>query len=463
MSTATKNQSQTVNPTTGEILSTYDEHTDTEIADILDRSHQAFHEWRRRPLTDRLEIVREIGRLLRTRADDLATLMADEMGKLESHARQEVELCAAICDFTADHAADQLADDERPLDGGRAIVSYQPIGVILGIQPFNFPIYQAIRYSIPQLAAGNTVLLKHAHSVWGCALALEEIYHDAAVPADAFRVVKVGQDQTTELIGDPRVRGVTLTGSTTAGSAVAAEAGRHVKKSVLELGSNDAYLVLSDADLDVAVEVCVNGRVYNNGETCVAAKRFIVVDSVYDEFRAAFVDAMSSVEMGDPHDDATGIGPMARDDLREQLADQVDRSVEAGATVALGGEVPDRDGFFYPATVLENVAPGMPAYDDELFGPVASLIRVADDAEAIRVANDSRFGLGGGIISRDVQRAVELARDEFDTGMININGYHLANPQLPFGGVKDSGYGREHGGFGIKEFVNVKSIMVVDA
>ena len=453
----------TVNPATGEDLATYDDHTDTEVRAIVDAAHAAFHTWRRRPLKQRADIIREIGDLLLERSDDLARIMTDEMGKVISHGTSEVELCAAICHWTADHAADELADEERPLEGGRAIVSYQPIGIILGIQPFNFPTYQAIRYSIPQLVAGNAVLLKHAHSVWGSALALERLYHDAGVPEDLFRVLKIANDQVSELIADPLVRGVTLTGSGRAGSIVAAQAGKHLKKTVMELGSNDAYLVLSDADIATAVEVCTTARIFNNGETCVAAKRFVVVDAVYDRFRDAFVEQLGGIEMGDPTDEATGLGPMAREDLRDDLHQQVTTSIDAGATLTLGGEVPDREGFYYPATVLEDVAPGMPAYDDELFGPVASIIRVSDDDEAIRVANDSRFGLGGGIISADVDRATELAIDEFDTGMVNINGYNLANPHLPFGGVKESGYGREHGGFGIKEFVNVKSVQVAES
>jgi succinate-semialdehyde dehydrogenase/glutarate-semialdehyde dehydrogenase len=307
------------------------------------------------------------------------------------------------------------------------------------------------------------VLLKHAHTVWGSALALEQLYHDAGVPDDLFRVLKISSEQSNELIANPLIRGVTLTGSGKAGSVVAAAAGKHLKKTVMELGSNDAYLVLADANIPTAVEVCTTARIYNNGETCVAAKRFIVVDAVYDEFVDAFVEQLQTIEMGDPNDEATGLGPMARKDLRDDLHDQVRTSVEAGAKLTMGGKIPDRPGFFYPVTVLEDVEPGMSAYDDELFGPVASIIRVADDDEAMRVANDSRFGLGGGIISEDVDRAIAMAIEEFDTGMININGYHLANPHLPFGGVKDSGYGREHGGFGLKEFVNVKSIQVTES
>lgn len=455
--------STTINPATGNDLATYDDHTDAEVEAIVDAAHTAFGEWRRRPLKERADIVRGIASLLRERSDELAQLMTDEMGKVLAHGAREVELCAQICEWTADNAAAELADEDRPLDGGRAIVTYQPIGIIFGIQPFNFPAYQAIRYSIPQLVAGNAVLLKHAHSVWGSAMFLEQLYHDAGVPTDLFRALRISNDQSNDLIANRLVRGVTLTGSGNAGSVVAAEAGKHLKKTVMELGSNDAYLVLADADIPTAVEVCTTGRIYNNGETCVAAKRFVVVDAVYDEFVAAFVEQLESIEMGDPNDDATGLGPMAREDLRDDLHEQVIASVDAGATLTMGGTVPDRPGFFYPVTVLENVTPGMPAYDDELFGPVASIIRVADDGEAMRVANDSRFGLGGGIISADVDRAIAMAIDEFDTGMININGYNLANPQLPFGGVKDSGYGREHGGFGLKEFVNVKSIQVTES
>jgi succinate-semialdehyde dehydrogenase/glutarate-semialdehyde dehydrogenase len=292
---------------------------------------------------------------------------------------------------------------------------------------------------------------------------LERLYHDAGVPADLFRALKISSDQSNDLIAHPLIRGVTLTGSGNAGSVVAAEAGKHLKKTVMELGSNDAYLVLADADIATAVEVCTRARIYNNGETCVAAKRFVVVDAIYDEFVAAFVEQLETIEVGDPNDEATDLGPMAREDLRDDLHEQVMASVDSGAKLTMGGTIPDQPGFFYPVTVLEDVTPGMPAYDDELFGPVASIIRVADDSEAMRVANDSRFGLGGGIISADVDKAIAMAIDEFDTGMININGYNLANPQLPFGGVKDSGYGREHGGFGLKEFVNVKSIQVTES
>lgn len=342
------------------------------------------------------------------------------------------------------------------------MVTYQPIGVILGIQPWNFPFYQVIRYSIANIMAGNTVLLKHAPNVWGSAVEIEKVFREAGLPENVFRNLLIDADQVGQLIEHEYVRGVTLTGSPKAGGAVAAKAGESLKKTVLELGSNDAFMVLADADIDLAVETCVQGRIYNNGETCVAAKRFIVVDAVYQEFRDKFVEKMSQVEYGNPTNENTKLGPIARDDLRETLHDLVKRSIDAGATCAFGGEIPDGPGYFYPSTVLEDLKPGMPAYDEELFGPVASLIRVKDEDEAIRVANDSRYGLGGGIFSKDEKRATHIARNLFETGMVNINGYNIAQPQLPFGGVKDSGYGREHGGFGMKEFVNVKSVMIVE-
>ena len=456
------NTHQTINPATGEVIDTYELATDEQALATLRASHEAFLDWRKTSFEERAGILREIAKRLRANKDDYAALMTREMGKPIAQGGGEIELCAAICEFTADNGTQELADEERDLDGGRALVSYQPIGVILGIQPWNFPFYQVVRYAIANIMAGNTVLLKHAPNVWGAAVEIEKLFVAAGLPENVFRSLFIDADQTSQLIEHEHVRGVTVTGSPRAGSAVAAKAGEQLKKSVLELGSNDAYLVLEDADIDRAVETCVQGRIYNNGETCVAAKRFIVVDAVYDAFREKFVEKMRQIEYGDPTDPNTALGPIAREDLRDTLHDLVKRSIDQGATCVCGGEIPDGPGYFYPVTVLEDLKPGMPAYDEELFGPAASLIRVADEAEAIRVANDSRYGLGGGIFSKDEQRAIDIARNLFDTGMVNINGYRLAQPHLPFGGVKDSGYGREHGGFGMKEFVNAKSVMIID-
>lgn len=453
---------QTINPASGEVIATYDLITDDQAVQAVRDSHQAFLEWRTTSLEERGNILREIARRLRAKKDEYAALMTREMGKPIAQGGDEIELCAAICEYSADTAPGELADEERELDGGRALVSYQPMGVILGIQPWNFPFYQVIRYSIANIMAGNTVLLKHAPNVWGSALEIEKVFMEAGLPENVFRNLLIGADQVNQLIEHEHVRGVTLTGSPRAGSAVGAKAGEYLKKSVLELGSNDAFLVLDDADIDLAVNTCSQARTFNNGETCVAAKRFIVVNAVYQQFRDKFVEKMRQIEYGDPADRNTMLGPIARDDLRDTLHDLVKRSVDAGATCVFGGEIPDGPGYFYPSTVLEDLKPGMPAYDEELFGPVASLIRVADEDEAIRVANDSRYGLGGGIFSSDEKRAIHIARNLFDTGMVNVNGYRLAQPQLPFGGVKDSGYGREHGGFGMKEFVNIKSVMIVE-
>ncbi|WP_423822267.1 NAD-dependent succinate-semialdehyde dehydrogenase [Salinisphaera sp. SPP-AMP-43] len=451
---------QTVNPATGEPISSYELMSDA-IADArVEAAHRAFEQWRTTPLAERSEIVRRIGTLIRERSDDFARLMTREMGKPIAQGGGEIGLCAAICDYSADNAASVLGDEQRAFDGGQGLITYQPLGVILGIQPWNFPMYQVVRYAIACITAGNAVLLKHAPNVWGMALALEALFIEAGLPEGVFSVLLTDNAQTERLIGHDKVRGVTLTGSTAAGRAVGAKAGECLKKSVLELGSNDAYMVLADADIDAAVANCVQGRIYNSGQTCIAAKRFIVVDAVYDEFRAKFAEQLAAIEYGDPTDPNTQLGPLARADLRETLHDQVMRSIAAGARCALGGELPEGPGFFYPVTLLEDIAPGMAAWEEELFGPVAALIRVADEAEAIRVANDSRFGLGGGVFSGDTPRATAIARDLFDTGMVNVNGYNMAQAELPFGGVKDSGYGREHGGFGMREFVNIKSVMI---
>jgi succinate-semialdehyde dehydrogenase/glutarate-semialdehyde dehydrogenase len=454
--------SQTINPATEEVIETYSLIPREEAEGIVDQCHEAFLDWRKTRFQDRANVLRKTAELIRERKDEYAALMTREMGKTLAQGKQECDLCAAICEYTADHGAQVLADEARDIDGGRGLVTYQPQGVIYGIQPWNFPLYQVIRYSAANLMAGNTVLLKHAANVWGMALEVEQLYRDAGLPQNAFRTLLISHDVSDAVIEHKRVRGVTLTGSPGAGRAVAEKAGRALKKTVMELGSNDAYLVLADADIDKAVKSCVQGRVFNAGQTCVAAKRFIIEDAVYDQFRDAYVAAMKNVTFGDPTDPKTDIGPMAKKNLRDDLHAQVRQSIDAGATCLLGGEIPEGKGYYYPPTVLENVTPGQPAYDDELFGPVAALIRVKDKAEAIEVANDSVYGLGGGIFSADEAEAIRIARDELDTGMVNVNGYNIALPNMPFGGVKESGYGREHGGFGMLEFVNVKGVMISD-
>ena len=451
----------TVNPATGEDIKEYSYMSNDEVNNIVEASHQAFLEWRKTSHEERAKVINSIGETLMKYKEELSRLMTEERGKLYSQSLQEIDLCKAICDYTAEKGVAALADDERDIEGlKKGIVTYQPIGVIYGMQPWNFPAYQVFRYTIANLMAGNSILLKHAANVTGSGLLIEKIFHESDLPDDLFRTILIDHDQSEKLIGHDKVRGVTLTGSDGAGSIVGQQAAKAIKKAVLELGSNDAFIVLEDADLELAVQTCTLARLINNGETCVAAKRFIVVDSLYDEFRKRIVEEFASKKAGDPMDDSSDLGPLARKDLQEKLHAQVEESVSKGATISVGGKLPEGKGSFYPATILENVEKGQPAYDDELFGPVASLIRAKDQDDALRIANDSRYGLGGAIFSKDEDKAIRLANEEFDTGMVYINGYGLANPALPFGGVKNSGHGREHGGFGIKEFVNIKGVHV---
>ncbi|ADV51222.1 Succinate-semialdehyde dehydrogenase (NAD(P)(+)) [Cellulophaga algicola DSM 14237] len=462
MSTTTKqNTFNTTNPTTGKTLSSYEYMTDDQVEESIQESQKAFLDWKTKSIEERGKVIKAIGKELQNYKTELAELMTDEMGKLLSQSLQEVDICSAICDYSAKNAPEILKSEERELlDGGKGIVAYAPMGIIYGIQPWNYPSYQVIRYTITNLMAGNSILLKHASNVTGTAKLLKSIFDTAGLPSGLFTVLVIDHEQSNAIIKHKLVRGVTLTGSPAAGEKIGEKAGAQLKKTVLELGSNDAYLILDDADVDLAVEKSVQGRIYNNGETCIAAKRFVATEKVYEEFKEKFVNAMKALKLGDPKLEDTQLGPMARKDLREEIHEQVQESLEKGAKLLCGGTIPNGEGYFYPATVLDQVTKGQPAYDDELFGPVASLIKAKDNEDAMRIANDSRFGLGGGIFSKDEKGAIELAEKHFDTGMIFINSFGTAEPTMPFGGVKDSGFGREHGGFGMKEFVNVKSIMI---
>jgi len=382
------------------------------------------------------------------------------MGKPITQARAEVMKCAGGCAFFAEHAEAFLEPVRADTDATISYWSYRPLGVVLGIMPWNFPLWQVIRFAVPAAAAGNTVLLKHAPSVPGCALGLERAFRDAGFPAGVYTNLFVDLDTTGALIDDRRVRAVSLTGSVRAGRSVAERAGAALKKCVLELGGSDPSLVLADADLDLAVSVCVQSRLQNAGQSCIAAKRFLVVEDVADAFEERLIARMAAAVMGDPMEESTDYGPLARVDLRDALHDQVTRSVDAGATLALGGGVPDGPGAWYPATVLTGVGPGMAAYEEELFGPVASVIRVADEEEAIRVANDTSFGLGASVYTQDVRRGERIADERLDAGACFVNGMVKSDPRLPFGGVKDSGYGRELSRLGIAEFTNVKTVWV---
>ncbi len=455
-------QIQTRNPATGEVLETYEVMGEQEVFAKIDSAHEAFLDWRSKSHEERAPYLRKIAGVLRDNSERFSELMTREMGKLLRDGKTEVELCARLFEYAADKGPEELADQERTHSGGkkRGIVTFSPIGVIYSVQPWNFPLYQPVRVLAANLIAGNSVILKHASICTGSGLLLRDLCEEAGLPKGLFDVIIVGHDLSDKVIEHKLIRAVTMTGSDGAGSHIGELASKNLKKTVLELGSNDAYLVLDDADIETAVKTCVMGRLYNNGETCVSAKRFIVTDAVYDEFVSAFVERMKGVTMGDPTKDDTQLGPLSSKEQFDTIVEQVSKSIDQGATLLCGGDPADDAGCYYPATVLADCKPGMPAYDDELFGPVASVIRAKDDEDAMRIANDSRYGLGGGIFTKDEDKAVRLARDHFDTGMVRINSFGAADPNMPFGGLKDSGYGREHGGFGMKEFVNAKAIFL---
>ena len=453
-------QITTVNPDTDKVVASYELMDAPQAFEKIEAAHAAFRDWKRKSHEERAPYLRNVAKLVRERSADLSAIMTRETGKLLRDGAAEVEICARIFEYTADNGPDVLADEERKHSGGkkRGVVTFSPIGVIYSIQPWNFPVYQPVRVLAANLMAGNSVILKHASICTGSGLMLRDICLEAGLPEGLFDVVIVNHDVSDEIIAHDLIRGVTMTGSDGAGRHIGQEAAKHLKKSVLELGSNDAYLVLEDADIDLAVKTCVQGRLYNNGETCVSAKRFIVTEAVYDAFTDEFVGQMKAIRLGDPTAEETQLGPVASQEQYDTLSRQVKESLEGGADLLCGG-VPDGGvGRYFPATVLANCTPGTPAYEDELFGPVASVIRAKDDADAMRIANDSRYGLGGGIFTKDENKAVRLARDHFDTGMVRINSFGTADPNMPFGGVKNSGFGREHGGLGMKEFVNVKAI-----
>jgi len=451
---------ETIDPTNGERVREYAEATPSEVRAALASAQAAFEEWRRVPFAERAAPMRRGGALLRERKDALARLMAVEMGKPLAQGRGEAEKCAWVCEYYADAAEDFLAPEAVATDASKSYVAFNPLGAVLAVMPWNFPLWQVFRFVAPGLMAGNAGLLKHSSNVCGSALAIEEILQDAGFPPGLFRTLLVGSSRVAGLIEAPEVRAVTLTGSTPAGQAVAAKAGAMLKKTVLELGGSDPYLVLEDADLDLAAETCVAARLINSGQSCIAAKRFIVVEPVRKPFEERFVERMRARRMGDPRQEGVDIGPQARRDLRDELHQQVAKSVARGAKVLLGGAVPEGPGAFYPPTVLTGVAKGMPAYDEEMFGPVAAIIAVKDEAEAVRVANDTSFGLGAAIFTRDLARGERLAAEQIDAGSCFVNSFVKSDPRLPFGGIKESGYGRELSSFGIREFVNVKTVYV---
>ncbi len=452
---------RSINPATGEEINEYPEMTAAEVAAIVGQVDEEFQRWRREPLPRRVEALRRLEQALTDDSDDLARLMALEMGKPIQQGKAEIEKCAWVCEFYAQEGPGFLRPEPITTDASRSFVTFEPLGVILAVMPWNFPFWQVFRFAAPTLLAGNAVLLKHAGNVSGCALAIEGLFRTAGFPDHLFRTLLIGSKQVDQVIGNPKVKAVSLTGSLGAGKAVAACAGANVKKCVLELGGSDPYLILADADLEKAADICAASRLINSGQSCIAAKRFLVVEAVRKDFERIFVEKMKSKFLGDPLEPGTEVGPLAREDLCHELHRQVTESVEQGAVRLLGGEELQRPGAFYLPTVLTNVAPGMPAFDEELFGPVAAIIPVADEEEAILLANRSRFGLGAAVFTQDVRRGEEIAATRLEAGSCFVNSLVKSDPRLPFGGIKESGYGRELGLYGIREFVNIKTVFVI--
>lgn len=450
---------KSIDPTTGQILNTYEEMAPAAVDDVVTDTHEAFLNWRRISFSERAALMQRAADALRVRAAEYARLMAQEMGKPIREGDAEIQKCARTCDFYAENAEKFLGRELFATDAAKSFVTFEPLGVVLAVMPWNFPFWQVFRFAAPTLMAGNAAVLKHASNVPGCALAIEDVFRRAGFPEHLFRTLMIGSREVDAVIEHPRVRAVTLTGSGAAGRAVASKAGAMLKKTVLELGGSDPYLVLEDADLALAAEVSAKGRLVNSGQSCIAAKRFIVVDEVRAEFERLFVERMSAVKMGDPLSENVDIGPLARHDLRDSLHSQVEKSLAKGARCLLGGSIPDGPGAYYPPTILTEVRKGMRAFDEEMFGPVAAIIPVEDETEAIAVANDSAFGLGACIITRDCARGERIA-ERIESGSVFVNEPVRSDPRLPFGGVKESGYGRELSAYGIKEFVNIKAVCV---
>jgi succinate-semialdehyde dehydrogenase/glutarate-semialdehyde dehydrogenase len=452
---------QSINPATEEVIETFEPHTAAQIDEILTTVASAQKRWRDRSFAERAEVLRRVAALLRERKEELARAATSEMGKPIVESEAEIEKCAWVCAYYAEQGERFLEDEPAPSTATESYVAYRPLGVLLAIMPWNFPYWQALRAAAPALMAGNAVILKHASNVTRCALYIERLFADSA-PDTIFRTIVTPGSEVEALIADRRIAAVTLTGSDAAGVSVASAAGHALKKTVLELGGSDAFIVLEDADLDLAAQMAVKSRFQNTGQSCIAAKRFIVVESVAGEFEQKFAEAAAKLTVGDPLDRATQIGPVARGDLREALAEQVNRSVAMGARVALGGEAvagPGSKGYFYAPTVLTLVTDEMPVFQEETFGPAAAVIRARDAEHAVDLANDSHFGLGGNLWTRDLARARELAR-RLECGGVFINGMTASDPRLPFGGVKRSGYGRELSLVGIREFVNVQTVWI---
>lgn len=450
---------QTINPATGNLIKSFAELSSEEINETINDVQNEFLSWREIQFSERSKLMFNAAKLLRENKNRYAGIMTLEMGKPISQAIAEAEKCAWVCEYYAENAKSILADEVIKTDASESYVQFDPLGIVLAVMPWNFPFWQVFRFAAPALMAGNVGILKHASNVPQTALIIEEIFREAGFPKNVFRTLLIGPKLVDEVIKNPKVKAATLTGSEYAGSKVAEMSGKMLKKTVMELGGSDPYIIFADADIDDAVNTAVTARLLNNGQSCIAAKRFIVVEDIADEFEKKFVEKMRAVKVGDPMEEETELGPLAREDLLIELNTQVEQSVKAGAEILTGGKRLDREGYFYPATILSNVKKGMPAYEQEMFGPVAAIIKAKNEEEAIKIANDSEFGLGASLWTSDIEKAKYLSHN-IESGSVFINGLVKSDPRLPFGGIKKSGYGRELSHYGIKEFVNIKTVWI---
>ncbi|WP_142786155.1 NAD-dependent succinate-semialdehyde dehydrogenase [Changchengzhania lutea] len=449
----------TINPANGEKVAEYERITADEATNKITLANKVFKEWKHFSFEKRAKLMHKLADVLDEYKETYAQLATKEMGKIIGQSRKEIEKCAWICRYYADNASKLLANETVETEATKSYVTFQPIGVVLAVMPWNFPFYQVIRFAVPALMAGNVGVLKHASNVQGCAFALEGAFTKAGFPKGAFTNLNVSAKYVKNIIENDHIVAVTLTGSEPAGRSVASIAGQNLKKTVMELGGSDAYVILDDADLEEATELATFGRLQNNGQTCIAAKRFVVLDAIYDDFLELFTKKMKTAKMGAPTDEDTYYGPMARADLRDELHEQVEKTIAQGGRLVLGGVVPDRKGAYYPATILADLKPGMEGFDEELFGPVASVIKAKNENHAIELVNNSNFGLGSGVITGDKNRGEKVAL-QLEAGNSFVNKLVASDPRLPFGGIKNSGYGRELSSYGIREFVNTKSIWI---
>tara|TARA_B100000029_G_scaffold231500_1_gene228918 strand:- start:260 stop:1630 length:1371 start_codon:yes stop_codon:yes gene_type:complete len=447
------------NPATAEEIKVYSEHSLDDINNILSKALNAQNTWSSLELDFRLECISHISAILKDKKREYASIMANEMGKPIAQAKAEIDKCAWLCDYYREYAPKFLSDKLIDTEYHKSMITLQPIGLILGIMPWNFPFWQVFRFAIPALITGNGAILKHASNVQGCAFAIESSFLEAGFPKDIFRNISISGENVKDVIKNKAISAVTITGSTPAGSSVAQTAGKYLKKTVLELGGNDPYIILDDADLDNAIEACISGRILNTGQSCISAKRLIVTKSLYHAFLKKLRIQLAKMIMGDPMDNVD-IGPMVSINARDEIHDQVTRSIDSGAKLELGGVVPDLKGCFYPVTLLSDVKPGMPAFDEEIFGPVFSLIMAQNEEDAITLGNNTQFGLGAAIFTENIKKAEEIAKSSLHAGLCFVNDFVKSDPRLPFGGVKESGYGRELSSYGLMEFVNIKTVVV---